>query len=611
MDSSAAPTSSHASPGAGLHILFLDPVFRPPTVAGETRSFGMARRMAEAGHRVTVLTTSAGATDIVAPPDVTLRVIRTRQTERFGYEVAPEVFSRFARGAVWRMWTISDVDAVVALDRPVSLLPWATFFCFVRGIPLILDARKGLPEAASRQEPAGRKIAAWFGRTAFRFGVRCADAIVAVSRRVAETLQQSGKVIVSTPGCDTGLFASATEDDASLSVLPQLDHRPFLLYAGTLDPKLAFIIDVTAALSTTPFVICGDGPARAALEARAQEHGILNTHVFFLDPISQARLPALLARAAAIVATGPAAHFYDGLAAAKPLIVVDDGAERELVESRGAGIGVSPSDPAAAVRDIADFIADTDGLRRAGQQAAALAAGRFNLERVCAEYRNAVEEAVAADPRTAVMRRRTLRAKRFIDIVASLAGLIILSPVFVVIAIAIVWKMGWPIFFTQQRPGLKTRLFRIYKFRTMTNTRSEILGDEHRLTPLGRFLRRTSLDELPELVNVLFGHMSLVGPRPLLPEYLPYYSPEQRRRHDLRPGITGWSQVNGRNAQSWDERFASDLWYVDNVGLWLDFKIILKTIWVVIAGKGVSAEGYATMPRFDEIVARRQGAEDI
>ena len=608
---SFAPALLAKSPGAGLHILVLDPIFRPPSVAGDTRTFDIVKRMADAGHRVTVVTTSAATAQIDLPEGAELRLIRTRDLERFGLGATQASLSQFAWGAAWRIWAIGDVDAVVALDRPVGLLPWLWFYALMRGIPLILDVRAGMPPAALGRDVFSRRIAAWIARLSYRFSARSAANVVAITRRVAETLGTSAKIVVSTPGCDTGLFANPAEETPLTATYPQLAAKPFLLYAGVLRSELTFMIDVIAALSSTPLVICGDGPARTLLEARAQERVILSTHVVFLSPVARKSLPALLHQAGAVVAIGPLQHFYDGLAAAKPMVVIGDGAERELVETRRIGIGISPNDPAAAVRDVADLMSDPDGMKRAGEQAAALAAGRFNLERVAMEYRNTVEEAVAADPRSAVMRRRTLRAKRFIDIVVSLAGLIILSPVFVVIAVAIAWKMGWPIFFTQSRPGLKGRIFSIIKFRTMTNAASTALPDEQRLTRLGIFLRRTSLDELPELINVFFGQMSLVGPRPLLPEYLPYYSQEQRRRHDLRPGLTGWAQVKGRNAQSWDDRFKADVWYVDNVGLWLDFKIVLKTIWVVVTGAGVSAEGYATMPRFDEIVARSQGAEDV
>jgi sugar transferase EpsL len=198
--------------------------------------------------------------------------------------------------------------------------------------------------------------------------------------------------------------------------------------------------------------------------------------------------------------------------------------------------------------------------------------------------------------------------KRAIDLVIATIALIVLSPVLLAIGAGVCLTMGWPPLFTQVRAGFKGHSFRIYKFRTMTRAAGEggaLLPDADRLTPFGRFLRRTSLDELPELVNVLRGEMSLVGPRPLLPEYLPHYSPEQARRHDVRPGITGLSQVSGRNALSWEEKFALDTRYVDQASLWLDLKIMWRTVGIIAGGRGVSAPGHATMPRFDEVAKAR------
>lgn len=191
--------------------------------------------------------------------------------------------------------------------------------------------------------------------------------------------------------------------------------------------------------------------------------------------------------------------------------------------------------------------------------------------------------------------------KRAIDIFCSACGLVILSPLLLVISTLIWWKMGRPILFRQTRPGLHGEPFEMLKFRTMreeTDSAGQPLADSERLTGLGRFLRASSLDELPELWNVLKGDMSLVGPRPLLMQYLDRYTPEQARRHEVRPGMTGWAQVNGRNAISWDEKFALDTWYVDNASLWLDVKILCLTVWHVIARKGISANDHATMPEF-------------
>jgi lipopolysaccharide/colanic/teichoic acid biosynthesis glycosyltransferase len=181
--------------------------------------------------------------------------------------------------------------------------------------------------------------------------------------------------------------------------------------------------------------------------------------------------------------------------------------------------------------------------------------------------------------------------------------LIALAPFLGLLAILVRLRLGSPIIFSQARPGRHGRPFQLLKFRTMTDGRDNrgvLLPDEQRLTKFGQWLRSTSLDELPELWNILVGEMSFVGPRPLLMEYLPHYSLQQRRRHDVRPGLTGWAQVNGRNQTTWDERFRQDIWYVDNVSARLDFEVLVRTIAKVLKRDGISAAGHATMPRFDE-----------
>ena len=191
--------------------------------------------------------------------------------------------------------------------------------------------------------------------------------------------------------------------------------------------------------------------------------------------------------------------------------------------------------------------------------------------------------------------------KRLLDIALSASSFTVLTPLYALVALLIRLNLGSPILFRQQRPGLKGRPFSILKFRSMTGFRDakgSLLPDVQRLTRIGRALRATSLDELPSLVNVLKGEMSLVGPRPLLMEYLDRYTPEQARRHEVKPGITGWAQVNGRNALSWEEKFALDVWYVDHVSFWLDVKIIALTVWKILRREGISQPGHATMEEF-------------
>jgi sugar transferase EpsL len=191
--------------------------------------------------------------------------------------------------------------------------------------------------------------------------------------------------------------------------------------------------------------------------------------------------------------------------------------------------------------------------------------------------------------------------KRLFDLIAVTLGLIIISPILLIITLFVWMLHGTPILFRQQRPGYKGHPFFIYKFRTMTDSRDPsgaMLPDEKRLTRFGKFLRATSLDELPELFNVFKGEMTLVGPRPLLMQYLERYSPEQARRHDVYPGLTGWAQVNGRNALTWEDKFKLDVWYVDHWSLWLDIKILFMTIGKVFKREGISQPGYATAEEF-------------
>lgn len=192
-------------------------------------------------------------------------------------------------------------------------------------------------------------------------------------------------------------------------------------------------------------------------------------------------------------------------------------------------------------------------------------------------------------------------SKRLFDLALTMPGLVILVPLMAVIALLLRIKHGKPVLFRQQRPGYRGEPFYVYKFRTMRDLRDaagNLLPDEQRLTPLGRFLRSSSLDELPELIHVLRGQMSLVGPRPLLMQYLGRYSTEQARRHDVLPGITGWAQVNGRNALTWQDKFQLDVWYVDHWSLALDARILLMTLWKVVIREGISQPGHATAEEF-------------
>lgn len=194
-----------------------------------------------------------------------------------------------------------------------------------------------------------------------------------------------------------------------------------------------------------------------------------------------------------------------------------------------------------------------------------------------------------------------MKLKNLFDKILALFLIILFSPIYIVVSLLIFFKMGSPILFRQKRPGYKEKIFGIYKFRTMTNEKDangNLLPDDKRLVGIGKFIRSTSLDELPQLFNVLKGEMSFVGPRPLLEEYLPLYNEKQKRRHDVKPGITGWAQVNGRNAISWEQKFDYDVWYVDNQSFWLDIKILWLTFLKVVKRSDISSSTSSTMEKF-------------
>lgn len=225
----------------------------------------------------------------------------------------------------------------------------------------------------------------------------------------------------------------------------------------------------------------------------------------------------------------------------------------------------------------------------------------FNPEAIWSALYNEYCKLIALYQKKRTRKKTYLFFKRLFDIAGALLGIILFTPIMLLLSLLIMLKLGKPIFFVQKRPGLNGKPFKIIKFRTMADkydSYGNLLPDKQRITPLGKWLRKTSMDELPELFNVLKGEMSLVGPRPLLMEYLDRYTPEQARRHEIKPGITGWAQINGRNAISWEEKFKFDVWYVDNANIWLDWKILILTLIMVIKGKGISANGHITMPPF-------------
>lgn len=288
---------------------------------------------------------------------------------------------------------------------------------------------------------------------------------------------------------------------------------------------------------------------------------------------------------------------FDYMAAGRPTVLAITGVIRDCLEAAGGGIAVPPGDAQALAEAVLKYYQNPELRRQHGESARSYVARYFNRqEHACQLAQLLVLQQQAG------LRRRQLRTKRLGDLLIAIPLTVLLLPVMLLIAALVRLKLGSPIIFSQVRAGHQGKLFTLWKFRTMTDERDATgrpLPDEQRLTGVGRFLRSTSLDELPTLFNVIKGDMSLIGPRPLLPEYLTRYTPVQARRHEVKPGITGWAQVNGRNALSWEEKLALDVEYVERLSLALDLRILLMTVLTVLKKKGISAPGHATAPVFE------------
>ncbi|QFP75894.1 sugar transferase [Deinococcus sp. AJ005] len=287
----------------------------------------------------------------------------------------------------------------------------------------------------------------------------------------------------------------------------------------------------------------------------------------------------------------------EAAAAAKPVVATNATGAVDAVVDGVTGFTVPVGDTGALADALRRLLEDKALARQFGQAGQERVLRDFQSQRIWEALDELYQELLAE-----AQARKGQRLKRSVDVAASAAGLAVLSIPMLALGLIVRLKLGSPILFSQQRPGLRGQSFTMYKFRTMrdaTDSNCQPLPDSERLTPLGRFLRASSLDELPGLFNVLRGDMSLVGPRPLLMEYLERYTPTQARRHEVRPGITGWAQVNGRNAISWEEKFKLDVWYVDNRSFALDMKILWMTVQKVFKREGISAVGEATMPRFE------------
>ena len=512
---------------------------------------------------------------------------------------------------------IRKPDVMYVYHPPITVGFSAAVIGFLRRTPFVYDIQDLWPDTVGASGMVSNPAALGLLARLCKVVYRRASHITVLSPGFKETLAARGvppgKMDVIYNWCDE---ESVLRRTSLLAERLGRADRFCILFAGTmghaqgLDSVLLAAQICQASVPVAEFLFIGAGVERSRLERMAEEMQL--TNVRFLPRQPMQAMGKILAGADALLV-----HLKDDplfritipsktqayMAAGKPILMAVRGDAADLVNWSQSGVLCEPGNPqsiAEAVKKLVDT--SPEALASMGRNGKVFYDSTLSISIGTEEFDRIFQ--VVAQTAFPVKTRQTgwrLWIKKLFDRSAALCGLVVLSPLLIVSSLLVWLSMGRPLLFRQQRPGWFGRPFTLFKFRTMSERRDssgKLLADADRLTRLGRFLRTTSLDELPQLWNVLRGDISLVGPRPLLMDYLPRYSPEQARRHEVLPGITGWAQINGRNALSWEEKFSLDVWYVENWSLMLDLRIITATFGSVLRRQGIHGTNHATMPEF-------------
>jgi lipopolysaccharide/colanic/teichoic acid biosynthesis glycosyltransferase len=599
-----------------LNVWIVNQYAQPPTHPGGTRHHALGRHLIARGHNVTIVASPLSYLTLDRS-DASPESPDTVDGVRYVWVEAPS----YADNGLGRLRSMMVFAVKVgmgrrakALGRPdvvVGSSPHPFAAAAARrvahrfGVPFILEIRDLWPDSLvdigriSRRHPFILLLSR-LERSLYRSSAR----VVSLLPSAASVIEARGARTGSVSWIPNGVDLSEVPEPQ-----PRQEHDSFTLtYAGALGRAnaLDFVIDAAQKLAErgeeVRFRLIGSGTEKGRLEGRVKSLGLHN--VLFEPPIPKENIYGALADSDAFLMPlmrGDVFRYgvspnklFDYFAAARPVIFAVN-ASNDPVSAAGAGLRIPSEDASALIGAIRLFRGMTADERWAmGMRGRRYVEESHNLSNLAGRFSQLLMDA-SKEPRPPAP------LKRAMDVVGASLGLALTGVPMCLIACIIRVTMGSPVLFRQLRPGLGGKNFEILKFRTMRAASSLAdapSSDAERLTLIGSLLRRTSLDELPELINVLKGDMSLVGPRPLLPDYLERYTPDQARRHLVRPGITGWAQISGRNALSWAEKFALDVWYVDNWSLGLDFEIMWMTVKEVVSGRGVSARGHATMPPF-------------
>ena len=613
-----------------MHVLYFHQHFSTPDGAGGIRSYEISKSLLASGHQVTMVCGSAaraqsglsgqfsngrreGNVDGIYVIELELPY---SNHDSFGRRLW--TFLRFGFRSVMLALRL-DYDLVFASSTPLTVALPGIAARWLRRKPFVFEVRDLWPELPRAmgvlRNPLVLLLMDWLEFVAYRSANSC----IALSPGMAAGIVRRGvpesRVAISPNGCNLELFSPDVAQP-----LPEIAGLPPDAFVATFTGahgtanNLGAVLDAAAELrksgrSDIYIVFVGDGKEKPALVERARRQK-LDT-CLFVDSMPKKVLAQFLCRRAnvglMILANVPAFYygtspnkFFDYLASGLPVLVNYPGWMADLVTREGAGVVVPPQDPGAFAHALMHMADSRAAIHEMGVRGRHLAQREF-LQTTLTQRCVSVIESTGSMRSTREESAYRRWGKRSLDLAVLLAVSPFVLPVAAVVALLVKLRMGSPVLFRQVRPGYLGKPFTLLKFRTMSFERDEdnsLLSDNKRLTRSGTHLRRHSLDEIPQLWNVLKGEMSLVGPRPLLMQYLNRYTAEQARRHEVKPGLTGWAQVNGRNELTWDEKFNRDVWYVDHLTPWLDAKIIVRTIWNVFRRRGISQPGMATAEEF-------------
>ena len=628
-----------------MRLLLIHQYFAGPTEPGGTRHYELAAHLVRAGHECALVASTlnfaagkrvAKGRGLVVEENVDgIRVLRsyTIPTLHKGFSGRVVALLSFMITSIVAALWAGPVDLVMGTSPPLFQAVSAWLVALLRRRPLLLEIRDLWPEFAIDIGVLKNPVLIRLSRWVEMFLYRRAAHILVNSPAYRDYLLGKGvpdeKISVIANGVDPDMF---TPDALGRSFRDELGlgDKFVITYAGALGMAndIDTILRAAARLRTETrirFLLVGDGKERPNLEAKAKQFELANLK--FVGTRTKSEMANVLAASDACLATLKNIPMFrttypnkvfDYMAAGRPTILAIDGVIRQVIDAAGGGIFVPPGDDRALAAAAQSLCDDREkGARWARPRGATWSSTSIATirPRLLSGWWS---KWLACQLVNANMNRlyRTY-GKRALDLAVAVPALIVAAPLMALVAVLIRWRLGSPVVFRQQRPGLREKPFMLYKFRTMTDqrdSRGELLPDAERLPAFGIFLRRSSLDELPQLWNVVRGDMTLVGPRPLMMRYLGRYSEEQRRRHHVVPGITGWAQVNGRNEISWERKFELDVWYVDHLDLWLDLKILWLTFLKTVQRSGISAEGHATAPEFEgtnPLQARNNSTENM